>query len=84
MKNQTYMFFLLQVCEAVDSVTTGGYTRVFCAVRPPGHHVGRLGRTKNVPSQGFCLLNNVAVGAKYALLTAGFQVSIRNGSSKHK
>jgi len=61
------------VCEAVDSVTRGGYTRAFCAVRPPGHHVGRVGKTKDVPSQGFCLLNNVAIGAKYALLTAGFE-----------
>lgn len=39
-----------------------------CAVRPPGHHCGRAGRTDDVKSQGFCFLNNVAIGAKYASL----------------
>lgn len=33
----------------------------FCAVRPPGHHAGRA------RACGFCYLNNVAVGALYAL-----------------
>ncbi|KAN0028346.1 hypothetical protein ACTFIV_010188 [Dictyostelium citrinum] len=60
------------VCAAVDSVSRSGYTRAFCAIRPPGHHAGRYGRTSDAPSQGYCLINNVAIGAKYASLTAGY------------
>ena len=48
-------------------------TAAFCAVRPPGHHAGPTGVTPcaNDPagSHGFCLLNNVAIGAAYALAT---------------
>ena len=40
--------------------------RVFCAVRPPGHHATRT------QSMGFCLLNSVAVAA-YAALDAGIK-----------
>ncbi|EGC37874.1 hypothetical protein DICPUDRAFT_149504 [Dictyostelium purpureum] len=60
------------VCAAVDAVSRAGYTRSFCAIRPPGHHAGRYGRTSDAPSQGYCLINNVAIGAKYASLTAGY------------
>ena len=42
----------------------------FCAIRPPGHHAGPAGLVSsgNDPfgSHGFCLLNNVAIGAAYA------------------
>jgi len=45
---------------AVDAVMHGEVRRVFCAVRPPGHHA--------TPSaaMGFCLFNNVAVAAAHA------------------
>ena len=33
--------------------------RVFCAVRPPGHHA------ETVRANGFCYINNVAVAARY-------------------
>ena len=56
------------VIEAVDLVMSQTHRNAVCAVRPPGHHCGRSGRTGQVKSQGFCLLNNVAIGAKYALL----------------
>ncbi len=50
------------LCAAVDFVLegNGGKRNAFCAVRPPGHHA--------MPSQamGFCLFNNVAVGAEHA------------------
>jgi acetoin utilization deacetylase AcuC-like enzyme len=40
-------------------------------VRPPGHHAGPRGvvPSANDPngSHGFCLVNNVAVGAAYAM-----------------
>lgn len=39
---------------------------VFCAVRPPGHHAGHSGHAQS-QSQGFCLINNVAIGVNYAL-----------------
>jgi acetoin utilization deacetylase AcuC-like enzyme/ankyrin repeat protein len=59
------------VCEAVDKVVNGDHRNAFCAVRPPGHHAGPRGivRCANDPeggSHGFCLLNNVAIGAAYA------------------
>jgi len=59
------------VCQAVDLVLSGEYRNAFCATRPPGHHAGPRGMVKgpNDPdggSHGFCLLNNVAIGAAYA------------------
>ncbi len=35
--------------------------RVFCAVRPPGHHA------ETVRANGFCFINNIAVTARYLL-----------------
>ena len=48
------------VCAAVDAVLAGKTKRVFCAVRPPGHHA------EPDQAMGFCLFNNVAVAAAYA------------------
>ena len=48
------------VCAAVDAVVAGEGKNAFCAVRPPGHHA-EPGR-----AMGFCLFNNVAVGALHA------------------
>ena len=48
------------VLNAVDEVMTGSLTNAFCAVRPPGHHA-RPGQ-----GMGFCLFNNVGIGARYA------------------
>ena len=48
------------VCDAVDKVLSGSADNAFCAVRPPGHHA-EPGR-----SMGFCLFNNIAIGAEYA------------------
>ena len=58
------------VCEAVDRVLAGDFRNAFCAVRPPGHHSGPRGivQCEKDPegSHGFCLLNNIAIGAAYA------------------
>jgi len=45
------------VAAAVDAVVAGEADNAFCAVRPPGHHA-EPGR-----AMGFCLFNNIAVGA---------------------
>jgi acetoin utilization deacetylase AcuC-like enzyme len=50
-----------------------GRKRAFCLVRPPGHHVGRHGRTDGCCSHGFCLLNNVAIGVSHARVKWGLQ-----------
>ncbi|MCP4645038.1 MAG: histone deacetylase, partial [bacterium] len=47
------------VLAAVDVVMAGGVRNAFCAVRPPGHHA-----TQDT-AMGFCLLNNVAIAARY-------------------
>ena len=41
------------------AVAEGTVDRAFCAIRPPGHHASRE------MGMGFCLINNIAVAAKY-------------------
>lgn len=48
------------VVEAVERCKTGEIERAFCAVRPPGHHA------EADRAMGFCVFNNVAVGARHA------------------
>jgi acetoin utilization deacetylase AcuC-like enzyme len=48
------------VIEAIDRCKHGGIGRAFCAVRPPGHHA------EADHGMGFCIFNNVAVGARFA------------------
>ncbi len=48
------------VVLAVDLVMSGEEQAAFCNVRPPGHHAERA-RT-----MGFCIFNNIAVGAAHA------------------
>ena len=48
------------VIEAVDQCKRGKIERAFCAVRPPGHHA------EANRAMGFCIFNNVAIGARYA------------------
>lgn len=49
------------VIRAVDKVVTEHAWHAFCAIRPPGHHA------QSDKAGGFCLLNNVAVGAMRAI-----------------
>lgn len=55
------------VTDAVDLVIADKSSSAFCSVRPPGHHAGRAN------SSGFCIFNNVAVGAMHALEEHGLE-----------
>jgi acetoin utilization deacetylase AcuC-like enzyme len=48
------------VIDAVERCRRGELDRAFCAVRPPGHHA------EADRAMGFCIFNNVAVGARFA------------------
>ena len=52
---------------AVDAVVEGKCRNAFCAVRPPGHHAEPRG------VMGFCLLNNIAIGALHAQAAHGLR-----------
>lgn len=54
------------VVLAADLVITEEADNAFCSIRPPGHHAERD------RAMGFCLLNNIAVGAAHAMETYGF------------
>jgi acetoin utilization deacetylase AcuC-like enzyme len=55
------------VVESVDAVLSEDFANAFALVRPPGHHA------ESDAAMGFCIFNNVAVGAEYALLTHGLE-----------
>ena len=54
------------VVEAIEQCRKGVIERAFCAIRPPGHHA------EGDHGMGFCLVNNIAVGARHAL-TLGYE-----------
>ena len=72
------------VVAAVDLVMGGETDSAFCGVRPPGHHA------ESGQAMGFCLYNNIAVGAAHALERYGlkkvaivdFDVHQGNGSEE--
>jgi acetoin utilization deacetylase AcuC-like enzyme len=49
------------IITAIDGVQNKEFKNAFCAVRPPGHHA------KKNKAMGFCIYNNVAVGANYLI-----------------
>jgi acetoin utilization deacetylase AcuC-like enzyme len=55
------------VVHGVDLVMSGQANSAFCCVRPPGHHAERD------RAMGFCLFNNIAVGAAHALEAHGLE-----------
>ena len=57
------------LCAAVDAVMAGEADNAFCAVRPPGHHA------EPERAMGFCLFNNVAIGAAQARAAHGLSGS---------
>lgn len=48
------------VITSIDNIMEKKWLNAFALVRPPGHHSG----FRNVLN-GFCVYNNVAIGAKY-------------------
>ena len=49
------------IITAIDGVQDKEFNNAFCAVRPPGHHA------EKERAMGFCIYNNVAVGANYLI-----------------
>ena len=49
------------IISAIDGVMKKDFRNAFCAVRPPGHHAEKQ------RAMGFCVYNNIAVGAYYLL-----------------
>ena len=58
------------VLDAVDYVLQDKIKNALVLIRPPGHNAGYYGPVENknniISSSGFCLVNNVAIGAAYA------------------
>jgi acetoin utilization deacetylase AcuC-like enzyme len=62
MSSESYRVAKLAVegtLTAADGILSGRFANAFCAVRPPGHHA------ESNRAMGFCLLNNIAVAARY-------------------
>ena len=55
------------IITAIDGVEEKKFKNAFCAVRPPGHHA------EKEKAMGFCIYNNVAVGANYLIEKYGYK-----------
>ena len=49
------------IIAAIDGVNNKEFKNAFCSVRPPGHH------SNQSKAAGFCIFNNIAIGAHYLL-----------------
>jgi acetoin utilization deacetylase AcuC-like enzyme len=65
------------VCQAVEDVLNQEAKRAFVVARPPGHHAG-IGR-----GEGFCIFNNIAIGALHALKNGANRVAIIDFDRHH-
>jgi acetoin utilization deacetylase AcuC-like enzyme len=55
------------VMEAIRAVLAGEVRNAFALIRPPGHHALRD------RAMGFCIFNNLAIGARYAVTYHGLK-----------
>ncbi len=55
------------VLDSVDQIIEGKIDRAFCPVRPPGHHA------EPARAMGFCIFNNIAIGAAYVVTKRGIE-----------
>jgi acetoin utilization deacetylase AcuC-like enzyme len=55
------------VMNAIDSVVAKETDNAFALIRPPGHHA------QPAEAAGFCIFNNIAVGARHALARHGME-----------
>ncbi|MDQ7778106.1 MAG: histone deacetylase [Planctomycetota bacterium] len=55
------------IMAAIDAVVAGPESDAFCMVRPPGHHA------TPTHAMGFCLFNNIAIGARHAQRKHGIE-----------
>ncbi len=55
------------VCAAVDAVVAEQARQAFCVLRPPGHHA------RPDHGMGFCIFNNIAIGARHAIRRHGLE-----------
>lgn len=63
--------------KAVDDIVSNKFDRAFCLVRPPGHHA------EYDRAMGFCLFNNAAVTARYALKQGFSKIAIIDWDAHH-
>ncbi len=64
------------VLKGIEEILNGNVETVFCAIRPPGHHA------EYAKAMGFCLFNNIAIGAHY-LKRKGKRVYIIDFDAHH-
>jgi acetoin utilization deacetylase AcuC-like enzyme len=55
------------VLNAIDSVVAGETDNAFALIRPPGHHA------QAGVAAGFCIFNNIAIGARHAIARHGIE-----------
>jgi len=65
------------VVQAVEDLMAGETSKAFCLARPPGHHAGVA------KGEGFCIFNNVAIGALSAIEKGASRVAIIDFDRHH-